>query len=125
MRVGVTASCVRCNASATLSDTPRCAVLCCCHVQVPPYILYVARAFSTLEGIGLSANDDYSIVSEAYPYLSKRLLTDDSPRAKAALRSMVYGGSDRTRPTVARLCEVPLYGEGFTLQSSATSSTRG
>ena len=31
--------------------------------KVPPYILYVARAFSTLEGIGLSANDDYSIVS--------------------------------------------------------------
>ena len=24
---------------------------------VPPYILYVARAFSTLEGIGLSANE--------------------------------------------------------------------
>ena len=58
---------------------------------VPPYILYVARAFSTLEGIGLSANEDYSIVSEAFPYLSRRLLTDDSPRAKAALRSMLYG----------------------------------
>ena len=59
--------------------------------RVPPYILYVARAFSTLEGIGLSANEDYSIVSEAFPYLSRRLLTDDSPRAKAALRSMLYG----------------------------------
>ena len=41
----------------------------------------------TLEGIGLSANDDYSIVSEAFPYLSQRLLTDDSPRAKAPSRS--------------------------------------
>ena len=30
---------------------------------LPPYVLYVARAFSTLEGIGLSANEDYSIVS--------------------------------------------------------------
>ena len=56
--------------------------------KVPPYILYVARAFSTLEGIGLSANEDYSIVSEAFPYLSQRLLTDDSPRAKAALNSI-------------------------------------
>ena len=93
---GVTASCVCVQCLChSLSLTHRCAVLCCCHVQVPPYILYVARAFSTLEGIGLSANDDYSIVSEAYPYLSKRLLTDDSPRAKAALRSMVYGGSDK------------------------------
>ena len=66
--------------------------------KVPPYILYVARAFSTLEGIGLSANEDYSIVSEAFPYLSKRLLTDSSPRAEAALRSMVYGSSDAAIP---------------------------
>ena len=40
-------------------------------LQVPPYVLYMARAFSTLEGIGLSANDDYSIVQEAFPYLSQ------------------------------------------------------
>ena len=89
---------------------------------MPPYILYVARAFSTLEGIGLSANDDYSIVSEAYPYLSKRLLTDDSPRAKAALRSMVYGGSDKdaanSSPDFAKFLSM---GEGFTSYSSATS----
>lgn len=61
--------------------------------QVPPYILYVSRAFATLEGIGLSVDDDYSIVKQAFPYLSRRLLTDNSPRAKAALRSMIYGSS--------------------------------
>ena len=46
---------------------------------VPPYILYVARAFSTLEGIGLSANEDYSIVSEAFPYLSQASALPSSP----------------------------------------------
>jgi predicted unusual protein kinase regulating ubiquinone biosynthesis (AarF/ABC1/UbiB family) len=40
--------------------------------KLPPYVLYVSRAFSTLEGIGLSINDDYSILQECYPYLSKR-----------------------------------------------------
>ena len=92
--------------------------------KVPPYILYVARAFSTLEGIGLSANEDYSIVSEAFPYLSQRLLTDDSPRAKAALRSMVYGTSDEAQvlsaaPSVEKLFS--MY-EGFTSYLSATAS---
>ena len=92
--------------------------------KVPPYILYVARAFSTLEGIGLSANDDYSIVSEAFPYLSQRLLTDESPRAKAALRSMVYGTSEESAvnektPSLSKLVSI---GEGFTSYSSATSS---
>ena len=33
----------------------------------------------------------FAIVDEAYPYISKRLLTDESPRLRAALRYMVYG----------------------------------
>ena len=57
--------------------------------SLPPYVLYVARAFSTLEGIGLSVDEDYSIVQECYPYLSRRLFTDRSPRAKKALRAML------------------------------------
>ena len=61
--------------------------------QLPPYVLYVSRAFSTLEGIGLSINEDYSILQECYPYLASRLLKDDSPRAKNALRAMLFGAS--------------------------------
>ena len=60
---------------------------------LPPYVLYVARAFSTLEGIGLSINEDYSIVQECYPYLARRLFTDRSPRAEAALRAMLGLGA--------------------------------
>jgi len=56
---------------------------------LPPYVLYVARAFSTLEGIGLSVDEDYAIVQECYPYLARRLFTDRSPRSKAALRAML------------------------------------
>jgi len=57
--------------------------------QLPPYMLYVARAFSTLEGIGLGVDEDYSIVQECYPYLARRLFTDRAPRAKTALRAML------------------------------------
>eukprot|EP00746_Dinoflagellata_sp_MGD_P029031 gnl/MRDRNA2_/MRDRNA2_168700_c0_seq1.p1 gnl/MRDRNA2_/MRDRNA2_168700_c0~~gnl/MRDRNA2_/MRDRNA2_168700_c0_seq1.p1 ORF type:complete len:946 (+),score=191.60 gnl/MRDRNA2_/MRDRNA2_168700_c0_seq1:80-2917(+) len=90
--------------------------------KVPPYILYVARAFSTLEGIGLSANEDYSIVKEAFPYLSKRLLTDNSPRAKAALRSMVYGSKDKDASnSVLNITKMLNIGEGFQSYSSQTS----
>lgn len=56
---------------------------------LPPYVLYVARAFSTLEGIGLSIDENYSIVQECYPYLARRLFTDRSPRAKKALKAML------------------------------------
>lgn len=88
--------------------------------RVPPYILYVARAFSTLEGIGLTANEDYSLVSEAFPYLSQRLLTDESPRAKAALRSMLYSQGTRRQGSLKKFLEMS---EGFTSYSTATTDT--
>jgi len=57
--------------------------------SLPPYVLYLARAFSTLEGIGLSLDENYSIIQECYPYLASRLFTDRNPRAKKALRAML------------------------------------
>jgi len=57
--------------------------------QLPPYVLYVARAFSTLEGIGLSIDENYAIIQECYPYLARRLFTDRNPRAERALRAML------------------------------------
>ena len=34
---------------------------------------------------------DFAIIDEAFPYIARRLLTDKSPRLRAALRYMVYG----------------------------------
>jgi aarF domain-containing kinase len=62
---------------------------------IPPYFALILRAFGVLEGIGLAADPDYAIVEECYPYLAKRLLTDDSPRARAALRYFLYGRSQQ------------------------------
>jgi aarF domain-containing kinase len=50
----------------------------------------MSRAFSTLEGIGLSCDENYAILPECYPYLAKRLLSDDSPRAREALRTLLF-----------------------------------
>lgn len=61
---------------------------------LPPYVLYVARAFSTLEGIGLGIDENYSIIQECYPYLARRLFTDRSPRAKKALKAMLGLGEE-------------------------------
>jgi len=102
--------------------------------RVPPYILYVSRAFSTLEGIGLSIDDDYSIVKQAFPYLSRRLLTDDSPRARAALRSMIYGSAggqplDGSAEATAALAKAgerkSVYGLGYQDDGDAKPAPRG
>lgn len=62
--------------------------------RIPPYFALIIRAIGVLEGIALVGNPEFAIVDEAFPYISKRLLTDDSPRLRAALKYMVYGKRD-------------------------------
>lgn len=49
----------------------------------------IIRAISVLEGIALVGDPQFAIVDEAYPFIAKLLLTDQSPRLQAALRYMV------------------------------------
>ena len=60
---------------------------------IPEWFLYTSRAFLTLEGISLSADEDYSIIQSCFPYVAKRLLQDDSPRAQQALKELLYGST--------------------------------
>jgi len=87
---------------------------------IPDYFVYMSRAFSTLEGIGLSSDPNYSILQECYPYLSKRLLTDDSPRARGALKMLIYGkyGDELDLSKVEELSK------GFESYTSSTSSVK-
>ncbi|KAG1670981.1 hypothetical protein FOA52_014370 [Chlamydomonas sp. UWO 241] len=62
--------------------------------RIPPYFALIIRAISVLEGIALVGNPDFALVDEAFPYIAKRLLTDESPRLRDALRYMVYGKSN-------------------------------
>ena len=59
--------------------------------SIPPYFALIIRAIGVLEGIALVPNPNFAIIDEAYPYISKMLLTNNSPRIQAALRYMVYG----------------------------------
>ena len=57
---------------------------------------------------------DFAIVDEAYPYVAKMLLTDDSPRLRASLKYMVscrpptLFDSICTCWLLARVCHVTL-----------------
>ena len=71
-------------------------------LQLPPYFVLILRAFGTLEGLGLSTDENYAIVDQCFPYIARRLLSDDSPRMRKALKSFIYGGSDRLRVSRVR-----------------------
>ena len=61
---------------------------------IPSWFVYTSRAFLTLEGVSLQANENYSIIKSCFPYVAKRLLRDDSPRAQQALRDLLYGAGN-------------------------------
>ena len=61
----------------------------------PPRPVYPTSAFSALEGLGLQLDSQYSIVNECFPYLARRLLTEDSERMHKMLRTFLYGKEGR------------------------------
>lgn len=57
--------------------------------KIPPFFALVIRAVGVLEGIALNADPDFAIIDESYPYVAKRLLTDDSEYMKNALNDLI------------------------------------
>jgi len=53
--------------------------------QVPSHFALVIRSLVTQEGVALSLYPQFRIVGVAYPYVAKRLLTDESPRIRQRL----------------------------------------
>lgn len=91
---------------------------------VPDYFLYMSRAFATLEGIGLSSDENYAILKECFPYLAKRLLSDDSPRARGALRTLLYG-ADGTELKLDKLRDVADGLQSYTSSTVSVASGTG
>ena len=57
--------------------------------RLPPFFALVIRAIAILEGIALKGDPDFAIIDESYPYIAKRLLTDDSEYMKTALNNLI------------------------------------
>ncbi|KAJ1462025.1 ABC1 family-domain-containing protein [Pelagophyceae sp. CCMP2097] len=90
--------------------------------QLPPYFAYIARAFSVLEGIGLTNDPDYAIVGECLPYVSQRLLSDPSPRVANALETFVYTAPSETRPRAVDATRLEYLLDGFGSYTASTES---
>jgi predicted unusual protein kinase regulating ubiquinone biosynthesis (AarF/ABC1/UbiB family) len=58
--------------------------------RVPPYYALIIRSFVTLEGVAIYIDPNFKVLSEAYPYVSKRLLTDPSPELRASLKDLLF-----------------------------------
>lgn len=84
-----------------------------------------ARAFGVLEGIGLSNNPDYAIISECLPYISQRLLTDSNPRTAGALNTFIFGASKDDPNRLVNTKRVEQLIDGFGSYSTAAAGLSG
>ncbi|MDH6098979.1 AarF/ABC1/UbiB kinase family protein [Anabaenopsis sp. FSS-46] len=58
--------------------------------RVPPYYALIIRSLVTLEGIAIYIDPNFKVLSEAYPYVAKRLLTDEAPQLRTSLQNLLF-----------------------------------
>jgi len=60
--------------------------------SLPPFYIAIIRCLGVLEGLAIQVDREFRILSESYPYIASRLLTDASPQLQAALRQLLFDG---------------------------------
>jgi predicted unusual protein kinase regulating ubiquinone biosynthesis (AarF/ABC1/UbiB family) len=58
--------------------------------RVPAYYALIIRSMVTLEGIAIGIDPNFKVLSKAYPYIAKRLLTDPSPQLRNSLKDLLF-----------------------------------
>ena len=101
--------------------------------SVPPYMSLLARSVATLEGIALAGDPDYQMVTQAYPFVVRKLLRNEeggSDGIGLLLRDLLYDPeSGKIKPTRlgslmnAALGYVSAKGDGFIDFDSIPSET--
>ena len=58
--------------------------------RVPANFALIIRSLVTQEGLALSLNPDFKIVEVSFPYVSRRLLTEESPEMRRRLMEVLF-----------------------------------
>lgn len=58
--------------------------------SLPPYYIAIIRCLGVLEGVAIQVDKESRIISDAYPYIASRLLTDSAPELQSALQQLLF-----------------------------------
>jgi len=56
--------------------------------SLPPFYISIIRCLGVLEGLAIQVDPSFRIISDAYPYIASRLLTDSDPDMREALKRL-------------------------------------
>ena len=73
------------------------------HFSYPNFVC----SLTVLEGIALSSDPNYKVLSSSYPWIARKVLTDRSPKLRSTLRELVYKVSWTFHP-LFKLCQACL-----------------
>jgi len=66
--------------------------------SLPPFYISIIRCLGVLEGLAIQVDPKARIISEAYPYIANRVLTDDSQEdLREALRRLIFTSDGHIR----------------------------
>ncbi|KAL6498253.1 hypothetical protein OROGR_028650 [Orobanche gracilis] len=66
------------------------------HFRMPPYYTLVLRSIASFEGLALAADQNFKTFEAAYPYVVRKLLTENS----AATRKILHSGASKPKEGV-------------------------
>lgn len=58
--------------------------------RVPSYYALIVRSLLTMEGIAIGVDKEFKVLSAAYPYVAKRILTDPAPELRESLKDLLF-----------------------------------
>ncbi|NJM65326.1 MAG: AarF/ABC1/UbiB kinase family protein [Acaryochloris sp. RU_4_1] len=58
--------------------------------RVPSYYALIVRSLLTMEGIAIGVDKNFKVLSAAYPYVAKRILTDPAPELRQSLKDLLF-----------------------------------
>ncbi|KAL3504612.1 hypothetical protein ACH5RR_034453 [Cinchona calisaya] len=58
--------------------------------QIPSYFSLVIRSLAVLEGIAISFDRNYKVLGSTYPWIARKVLTDNSLKLQSSLQALLY-----------------------------------
>lgn len=74
--------------------------------SLPPFYIAIIRCLGVLEGLAIQIDDEFRIISDAYPYIASRLLTDPSDQLQGALKQLLFKDNELRWDRLQELLQV-------------------
>ncbi|PPR81430.1 hypothetical protein GOBAR_AA39285 [Gossypium barbadense] len=93
------------------------------HFRMPPYYTLVLRSLASLEGLAVAADPSFKTFEAAYPFVVRKLLTENSAETRKILHSVVDLSVVVTAIWGTELCSVSNTGKSLQLVEASSGET--